>query len=231
MSLNFISIPTEQTTAITDLILAGQSMICLHFVRPRSTNRCFALSLWAWVFGLLSFSSLLGAFVHGFQLAPETVRLLWGLLYFALGLLVALVALASFAHLGHGNISRRLVPACIGFAFVFSAITQVWNDSFLLFVAYEAVMMTLALGIYIACLWRPVERRGLGLLALGVLLTLLAAAVDTQSTWRLQCIWAFDNHGIFHLIQMLGLLIISIGLYQSREPIVDVEKWRCQTMT
>ena len=68
MSLNFISIPTEQTTAVTELILAGQSMVCLHFVRPRSTNPCFALALWAWVFGLLSFSSLIGAFVHGLLL-------------------------------------------------------------------------------------------------------------------------------------------------------------------
>ncbi len=118
--------------------------------------------------------------MHGFELAPETVRVLWGPLYFALGLLVALVALASFAHLGHGNISRGLVPASVGLAFVFSAITQLGSDSFLLFVAYEAVMMTFALGIYIACLWCPVERRGAGLLALGVLLTLVAAAVDTQ---------------------------------------------------
>lgn len=224
MSLNLISIPTEQTSASTDLILAGQSMVCLYLVRPRSGNQSFALSLWAWVLGLLAFSSLLGAFVHGFELAPETVRVLWGPLYFALGLLVALVALASFAHLGHGNISRGLVPASIGLAFVFSAITQLWSDSFLLFVAYEAVMMTFALGIYIACLWCPVERRGAGLLALGVLLTLVAAAVDTQSTLRLQCIWAFDNHGIFHLIQMLGLLIISLGLYRSRKPSAGVEK-------
>ena len=157
MSLNFISIPTEQTSAITDVILAGQSMVYLYLVRPSSANQSFALSLWAWVLGLMAFSSLLGEFVHGFDLAPETVRVLWGPLYFALGLLVALVALAAFAHLGHGN-------------------------------------------------------------------TLVAAAVDTQSTLRLQCIWAFDNHGIFHLIQMLGLLIISLGLYRSRKPIAGVEK-------
>lgn len=76
---------------------------------------------------------------------------------------------------------------------------------------------------YIACLWSAVEQWGAGLLALGVLLTLVAAAVDTQSTLRLQCIWPFDNHGIFHLIQMLGLLIIALRLYRSREPIAGLE--------
>lgn len=223
MPLNFTSIPTEQTSAITDLILAGQSMFCLYIVRRRSIKQCFALSLWACIFGLLSFSSLLGAFVHGFELVSETVEIIWCPLYFALGQLVALVALAATAHVGHENISRRAVPASIGLAFVFAAVTQVWSNSFLLFIAYEAVMMTFALGIYIVCIWQPQKQRGSGLLALGVLLTLMAAVVDTQSTWCIQCIWAFDNHGIFHLIQMLGLSIILFGLLRTREPILDAE--------
>ena len=231
MAFNFISIPTEQTTAVTDLILAAQALVCVQFARSRSTDSCFALSLWAWVFGLLSFSSLLGAIVHGIELEPVTSRILWGLIYFMLGLLVALIALAAIAHLGHDATCRRLVPAGIGVAFVFSAITQFWGNSFLLFVAYEAVMMSIALGIYLVCFWLPCKRRGSGWLALGILFTLVAAAVDTQSTLRLQWFWTFDNHGIFHLIQMVGLLIITTGLCQSRVPIANAEKRRCQTMT
>jgi hypothetical protein len=42
MALKFIGIPTEQTTAVTDLILAMQTMICLRgdsnsFVRSTTT--------------------------------------------------------------------------------------------------------------------------------------------------------------------------------------------------
>lgn len=231
MAFNFISIPTEQTTAVTDLILAAQALVCMQYARSRSTDSCFALSLWACVFGLLSFSSLLGAIVHGIELVPVTSRILWGLLYFMLGLLVALIALAALAHVGHDGISKRLVPAGLVVAFVFSAITQVWDNSFLLFVAYEAVMMVMALGIYLACFWLPSKRRGSGWLAIGILFSLVAAAVDTQSALRLHWFWTFDNHGIFHLIQMVGLLIITIGLCQSRVPIANVEKKRCQTMT
>ena len=223
MALNFISIPPEQTTAVTDLILAAQSMICLLLVRRTAENQGFSFSLWSWVFGLLCFASLLGTIVHGFELAPETMRTLWRPIYFALGLLVALIALAAISHFGHENISRRLLPAGIGIAFIFFAITQIWSDSFLLFVVYEAIMMMFALALYVRCIGCPIRYRGAGFLAAGVLLTLIAAAVDTQSTLRLQFVWAFDNHGIFHLIQMLGLLIISVGLYRSREPIADVK--------
>jgi multisubunit Na+/H+ antiporter MnhB subunit len=231
MSLQLVSIPTEQTTAITDLILAVQSVICIYLVRSRSTKPCLALSLWIWVFGLLAFSSFLGAFVHGFELAAPTLQFLWGPLYFALGLLVSLVALAAIAHSGREEISKRLLPASFGLAFIFSVITQMWSDSFLLFVAYEAIMMTVALTVYLACLWRSDPWGSSGLLALGVLLTLIAAAVDTQSTWRLQFIWLFDNHGLFHLIQMVGLSIISVGVNRSRESMTDTGTRRCQTMT
>ena len=224
MALHFISIPTEQTTAITDLILAMQTMICLFVVRRTSTNQDFAMLLWSWVFGLLCVASLLGTVAHGFELAPETMRILWCPIYLALGLLVALVALAAISHSGHEDISRRLLPASIGLAFIFFAITRIWSDSFLLFVAYEAIVMTCALVIYVVCLWSPDRQRGSGFLAAGVFLTLIASAVDTQSSWRLQIVWAFDNHGIFHLIQLLGLLIISVGLYRSREPIADADK-------
>ena len=223
MYLNFISIPTEQTSAVTDLILAVQSIVCLFVVRRTSEDPGFAITLWKWVFALLCIASSIGTAVHGFELTQEFVRVLWCPLYFALALLVALVALAAVAHFGHENLSRRLLPASIGLAFVFFIVTQLWSDSFLLFVAYEAVMMLCALGLYVACLWCPNRQRGAGSLAIGVFLTLIAAAVDTQSTLRIQFIWDFDNHGIFHLIQMLGLLIIATGLSRSRVPVADTE--------
>lgn len=113
MALHFISIPTEQTTAITDLILAMQTMICLYALRRTSANQDFAMSLWSWVFGLLCVASSLGTVAHGFELAPETMRILWCPIYLALGLLVALVALAAISHFGYEDISRRLLPAGI----------------------------------------------------------------------------------------------------------------------
>ena len=223
MFLNFISIPTEQTSAVTDLILAIQSLVCVFLVCRNAENQGYAMILWRWVFALLCIASSIGTVVHGFELSQEFKRILWCPLYFTLGLLVALVALAAVAHIGCENISKRLLPVAIGFAFVFALVTQLWSDSFLLFVVYEAIMMTFALTLYVACLWGSNRQRGSGALALGVLLTIAAAAIDTQATMRMNIVWEFDNHGIFHLIQMLGLLIISVGLVQSQEPITNLE--------
>lgn len=36
---------------------------------------------------------------------------------------------------------------------------------------------------------------------------------------RVTMIWTFDNHGIFHLVQMLSLFLIMIGLKISHRPI------------
>ena len=223
MFLNFIRIPTEQTSAVTDLILAIQSLVCICLVSRNAESQRYSMILWKWVFALLCIASSIGTVVHGFELSQEVKQILWCPLYFALGLLVALVALSAVAHIGRENISKRLLPVASGFAFVFALVTQLWSDSFLLFVAYEAIMMTFALSLYVACLWGSNRRRGSGALALGVLLTIAAAAIDTQTTMRMNIVWEFDNHGIFHLIQMLGLLIISVGLVQSQEPSTNLE--------
>ena len=52
----------------------------------------------------------------------------------------------------------------------------------------------------------------------------ISLSKDTQTTWRPQFIWSFDSHGIFHLIQMLGLLMISIGLYRAIGLSKEMEK-------
>ena len=85
-------------------------------------------------------------------------------------------------------------------------------------------MITIALILFVICLWLPGKQRGAGFLATGALFSLIAAAVDTQSTRRSKFIWTLDSHGIFHLVQMIGLLMISIGLFRSNEPLKEMEK-------
>ena len=46
---------------------------------------------------------------------------------------------------------------------------------------------------------------------------IVAAAIDTQSSLQLTFIWTFNNHGIFHLIQMLSLLLLTIGVYSTHQ--------------
>ncbi len=49
-------------------------------------------------------------------------------------------------------------------------------------------------------------------MALGVLISMVAAAVQAMNTIRMEFIWEFDNNGIFHLIQIPGLLALLWGL-------------------
>jgi hypothetical protein len=143
---------------------------------------------------------------------------LWMPMYLALGLIVALFAVAAISHTWDDHLARRCLPIGVGLAFTFFAITQLWSNSFILFVVYEFVTMLVVFALYAFCYWSPGNRRGSGFLAAGVFVGLLAAAVDTQSNLRINYIWTFNNHGIFHLVQTLSLILLSIGLYRSHLP-------------
>ena len=79
-------------------------------------------------------------------------------------------------------------------------------------VAYEAIAMLLALIVYgrLALLGQP----GAALLTAGVLVTLVAAAVQ-QTDLSVTIIWPFDHNGIFHLVQMPGLALMVLGVRRS----------------
>jgi hypothetical protein len=214
----FIDIPTEQTTAATDLILAIQAIAIRCSLGRSSSERTLGKRIWSWIFSLLIVVSTLGAVAHGIQMTARINAAIWIPLYLALGVIIALLAVAAVSHAWNDDLARRFLrPAmCIGVAFF--AVTQLWSDSFLLFVLYEGVTMTAALGLYLWCFWRAETRHGSGFLALGLMAGILAAVVDTQSTLQVECVWVFNNHGIFHMVQMPSLLLLAIGLHRSLGP-------------
>lgn len=88
----------------------------------------------------------------------------------------------------------------------------------MLFVVYEAIAMIVALTLYAVCfLFR--RKQGSGFLAVGVVVGIAAAIFDTQTSMQVTLIWKFDNHGVFHLVQMLSLLLITIGLYRTHRSV------------
>ena len=54
-------------------------------------------------------------------------------------------------------------------------------------------------------------RAGTALVAFGVLVTLVAAGIQ-QSDVSLTLIWPFDHNGVFHLVQIPGLLFMTAGI-------------------
>lgn len=215
--------PTEMTTAVTDVILAVQSAAAIYVIRRKTVTRPMWTQVWAWVFALLSVASLIGAVAHGMEMAASIESAIWTPAYLALGLTMALFVIAAITmSVGHEKSRRFLLPAVL-VAFAFFTITQIWSDSFLLFVIYECLAMVLSLTLYSMCFWQR-RTSGSGYLAAGVLVGILAAVIDTQKTLHMILIWEFNNHGLFHLVQMISLLLLTIGIAQTHQEVVSAEE-------
>jgi hypothetical protein len=50
------------------------------------------------------------------------------------------------------------------------------------------------------------------LMAAGVLVTIIAAAIQASGSVSLTLIWPFDHNGLYHLVHMVGALLLLAGL-------------------
>jgi hypothetical protein len=56
---------------------------------------------------------------------------------------------------------------------------------------------------------------GAKFILVGILLSILAGAVQAGESIEFHLIWAFDHNGTFHLIQMVALVFLLIGIKTS----------------
>ena len=92
--------------------------------------------------------------------------------------------------------------------------SQLLDGSFLIFVVYEAVAMLVALGIYVALRLKR-QLRGAGMMALAILLNIVAAGIQAGGSIQFTLIWPFDHNGVFHIVQMVAVVVLMVGLSQS----------------
>jgi len=216
--MTIIDIPTEQTTAATDLILAIISSITAFGIynlgkkiKPVKTR------IWVSVFILLTIAALFGAIAHGFKMSEQLNYILWQPLNLALGLSVSLFAAGAIFDLRYGKLPKGIIPGLVVLAVIFYFITVFIPDSFLVFIIYEAVVMLFALTVYIVL---ALQKKLIGAwwMVLGVLITIIAAVIQAMGNIRLELIWVLDHNGLFHIVQMGGILIIYLGLAKSFQP-------------
>lgn len=204
-AMEFIAIPTEQTTAATDLMLA-----CLAgFFALKSAATGFRPRLWRWVFGLLALAGLLGALAHGLVLESGLKDWLWRGIYLSLALTVALFALVVLTDLGGDAMGRRWRWPLVAVGCGFFAYTLFFPDSFLPFIVYELLAMGFALLGYgwLARRGRP----GAGWLCAGVALTIVAAGIQATKLISFTLVFAFDHNGVYHLVQLPALWLLYRG--------------------
>lgn len=209
--MDFVAIPTEQTTALTDAILAlGAFGAALYLNRFRPHQR-WRVAVWQGVFIFLAGAATLGALAHGLILPPAVSRLFWGGISLAFGVLVALFLVAVALDLFGEAASRRCSKPLIGVGVGFFAATLARPDSFLIFILYEATAMLIALAGY---LWLAARSLlpGAWWMTGGIAVSLLAAAIQASHAVTVTLVWTFDHNGVYHLLQMVGIGLMLAGL-------------------
>jgi len=200
--------PFERVTAITDVLMG---LLAAYAVVHLAQFAGFKPAVWAWAFGLLAFSSFLGAVAHGFEMTPKTNDRLWMPINLSLGLALGLFVVAALFDLSGEALARKSLPLMLVVGFGFFLVT-VWKPgTFMTFIIYEAVAMLFALGVY-AWLVFTSTLAGAGWMLAGVSVTLVAAVIQAAGKAGKGIFWYFDNNGIFHLIQMVGLVFLLAGL-------------------
>jgi len=202
---------TELTTAATDAMLAALACACLVILWPyRATNR-WRWGIWSAVFALLAIASLLGAVAHGLDLSAGVRAGLWRPLYLSLGFVVALFCVGAVFDYGGQRAARIALLPMLALGFGFFLLTQLTTGSFLLFVVYEAVAMLAALVMYLLL---SAKRRldGAGLIAAAIVLNMAAAGIQASGTVSLSIGVPLDHNGVFHLVQLVAIALLTPGL-------------------
>lgn len=207
----FTDIPTEQTTAVTDVILALMALGAAIYLHRIGQQEPWKAGVWAWAFGLLALAALLGASVHGLKMSDVTRIRLWRPLYLLLGVTIALFLVGVVYDIWGTTVARRMLPVMVVISLGFFGITLLWPDRFLVFIIYQGVAMVIALGGYG---WLAVtgDLEGAWLMVAGILVTMIAAGVQASGAVSFSFIWEFDHNGAYHLIQMVGLALLVAGL-------------------
>lgn len=190
------------------------AVACASYLVRFRENDPWKVTLWSWLYGVFAAAALLGAVAHGFAWTAAVRDLLWLPLFLLLGLTVALFVVGAIYDLRGLPAARRSVPFLMVLAFVFFGVTQVASGAFLVFVLYEAAAMLFGLGVY-GYLAATEANRAMSLMVLGVGLNIVAAAIQATQAASFTFIWPFDHNGVFHLVQMVALVVLCAGLQSS----------------
>jgi hypothetical protein len=131
--------------------------------------------------------------------------------------LIGLFLVVVVSDLWGQQTGRRVLPLAVMMGIGFFIYSMAGKGDFLAFIIYQGVVMVFALGGYS---WLAVRRllEGADLVALGIFLTLLAAGIQATRALSFTFIWVFDHNGIYHLVQILAIVILVSGVRKGLQP-------------
>jgi hypothetical protein len=131
-------------------------------------------------------------------------------LYLSLSLSVGSFLVGAVAEWRGDAAARTLLPWTIALAAGLLGVSGLFDGAFVVFLAYEGVVMLMTLAIYVS-LALAGRQPGAAVVSTGIALTLVAAAIQA-STLRARLIVPFDHNGLFHLVQIVALVVIAAGV-------------------
>lgn len=210
--MKLVKDPAEQTTAVTDIILSlvafGGVLALQH--SPVNSGELWRITIWSTAIGLIGLAAALGAAAHGLILKTILHHRIWMVLNLALALAVSLFVVAVINDLWSYELSRKSLPIMLIAGLGFYLTTLMYPGIFFLFIVYEGLALSLAFCayVYLAAAGEP----GAGLMASCMLLSIVAAGLQTRKSIAFTLIWRFDRNGIYHIVQTIGLLFLIAGL-------------------
>lgn len=204
-------VPTEQTTAATDALLALVGLVGAGQLQGWRKMDRWKADVWTAMFVSMTLAAVLGVVLHGFQFEAAERASLWKVVDALLGFTVAFFAVGAAWELCLGGTTRRILVFTIAIAALLFTWVLVASGNFALFILYESGAMLFALGVYSIRLVRG-HSPGTGWMFAGVMLTIIAAGFQSLHSVVLMLIWPFNHNGLFHLIQVLALCCLLRGL-------------------
>jgi len=201
---------TERTTAATDALLA-LAVVVTWAMLHRRTPPSFGRRVWLAALGCMAIASAIGAMAHGLALSDAARDLWWQPLYLALGATMALFVVGAVRDWRGDRAARRLLLPMLVVALAFYGVTRATGGDFLAFVLYEAGALGFTLAVY---LWLAARRqvRGAAAMAAAIGVSLAAGAVQAADLGTVRLFWEFDHNGLFHLVQLAGVVLLAAGL-------------------
>ena len=214
--MKFVKDPLEQTTAATDIVLALVAFGGIVFLLGllSSSGELWKISIWSAAIGSIGLAAALGAVAHGLILSRTLHHFSWLVLNLALSLAISLFVVGVVYDLWGFEVSLKTLPILVITGLGFYLTTLFYPGIFFLFIVYEGVALVFALAAYIYLTIQQ-DLPGAYLMAAGVLASIIAAGIQANKSVVVTFIWRFDHNGIYHLVQVVGLLLLFAGLRKS----------------
>lgn len=209
--MKFTGSTTERTTACTDVLVMITAAAAIAFLKWNGLSEPWKSNIWSTAFGLIALAALLGACAHGIICTEAVHGRIWQFLNLCLGLAVSLFVVGVVYDLIGISAARRMLPLMALSGLAFFLITWRYPDTFFIFILYEACALLFALGVYS---WLAYQGNSPGApwMTAGVLVSLLAAVIQAIPSVRIKIVWPFDHNGVFHLVQIPGLILLLRGI-------------------